>query len=83
VALNLKIICNGNYTNDHFLDAIVYDSQDLKLCIILTEERLLIVDALTKEMKHDFTADMLAKVETRTKFTYVTQPQHLAIENDS
>ena len=41
------------------------------------------VDALTKEMRQDFTADALAKVETRTKFSYVTQSQQMAIENGS
>ena len=73
VALNLKVICKGDYSHDHFLDSLVYDNKTLKLCIILTEERLLIVDAVEKTMIRDFTAQMLHSVESRPLYQQLSQ----------
>jgi hypothetical protein len=37
VCLNLKLICDGNYATDNFLDAFVYENGALQICFILTE----------------------------------------------
>jgi hypothetical protein len=60
---------NGDYQKDHFLDSLVYDNKTLKLCIILTEERLLIVDAVTKIVIRDFTSSMLHSVDSKPLYT--------------
>jgi hypothetical protein len=43
----------------------MYEQNDLKLCLIMTEERLLIIDAVEKTMIRDFTADILCSIETK------------------
>ena len=65
VALNLKSICKGAYAGDHFLDAIGYANGDLRLCVILTEERVLIVDAIDRSLVKDFPTEVLCSVEGR------------------
>lgn len=61
----MKHICKADYANDHFLDAIIYVGDQLQLCIILTEERLLIVDAIDKSKIKDLPTDRLCMVEGR------------------
>lgn len=65
VAVRLKTIIGGDYSRDHFLDAVVYDNGQLRLCIILTEERMLIVDALEQTKIRDFRVDQLCTIESR------------------
>ena len=68
VALNLKFICSCEYQHDSFLDAIVHSGDNQKLCFILTEQRLLIVDALEKTKIKDFNKQVLCDVVSKTVF---------------
>jgi len=65
VALHLRVICNSDYEHDDFLDAIIYTNEQLKICLILTEQRLLIVDAIDKQRIKDFQAHQLSQVKSR------------------
>jgi hypothetical protein len=62
VVLNLRIICSQQYISDQFLDAIIHIFKDIKICLILTEQRILIVDALDKSKIKDLQAETLKKV---------------------
>lgn len=68
VALHLKFLADGEYAGDHFLDAIVYENGNKKYCVVITEERILIVDALTKERYEDYLAADIHGVEVRTVY---------------
>lgn len=59
------VICKGEYADDHFLDAIIYVGSQLQLCIILTEERLLVVDAIDKSKVKELPISQLCMVEGR------------------
>lgn len=59
------VICKGVYAEDHFLDAIIYVGSQLQLCIILTEERLLVVDAIDKSKVKELPIAQLCMVEGR------------------
>ena len=77
VALHLKFLSDGDYANDHFLDVMVYDNGSNKFCIILNEERILIVDALTKERVEDYAADDLHSIEVRPVFAQEEEVESL------
>ena len=57
VAADLKLISQGGFAQDHFLDALGYQQPSqqspVALCLILTEERILIVDADSKQVVKD------------------------------
>jgi len=77
VALHLKFLSDCDYANDHFLDVMVYDNGSNKFCIILNEERILIVDALTKERVEDYAADDLHSIEVRPVFAQEEEVESL------
>jgi hypothetical protein len=65
VAADLKLICKGDYSQDHFLDALGYANEEVALCLILTEERILIVDAETKAVVKDLLTTVLFRVDSK------------------
>lgn len=72
VALDLKVICQAEYAKDHFLDAMVCELADPdeyfdRVCIILTEERLLVVDAQKSKIA-DLPVDRLWAAEARSVY---------------
>lgn len=77
VALHLKFLADGDYADDHFLDAMVYDNGSHQYCVILNEERILIVDALSKERVEDHEAADIHGVDVRPVFAYDEAGDHL------
>lgn len=73
MALHLKFISDGEYADDHFLDAMVYEHANKKYCVIITEERILIVDALTKDKFKDFLAADIHSIEVRPVYSQEEQ----------
>ena len=61
------MICDGEFCLDHFLDALIYDNGVVQCCVILTEERILIVDAETKSKINNFPIEMIQGIERRIK----------------
>lgn len=67
VALGLRTLLGGRYATDHFLEASGYvgpEDQD-SLCLIFTEERILVVGAVDKAVKHEFSTQSLCGAEAR------------------
>jgi hypothetical protein len=61
------MICDAEFSQDHFLDALIYDTGETQYCVILTEERVLIVDAETKLKVNDFPTNTIQGIERRVK----------------
>ena len=70
VAVNLKYICNQEFANDNFLDVLAYEKGNQKVCLIMTEERILIVDGITKKKICDLPRNILHNIKTREILTF-------------
>ena len=70
VALHLKFLAEGEYAEDFFLDAIIYENASKKYCVIISEQRILIVDALTKDRVEDYLAQDIHSVEVRPVYQH-------------
>jgi len=69
---HLKKINRGKYVNDHFIDAMYYDTDTDRNIIVLTEERFLTVNSHSKEVVNEIESTILADVKKiQNKFLIV------------
>jgi hypothetical protein len=59
---HLRKINRGKYVNDHFIDALYYDTTGDRQVIVLTEERLVTVNANTKEVITEYDSTSLSEI---------------------